>query len=172
MSQAPTHIPDPDVLDEPVEPSGSLSSRMQARAQELQSQRTTIIEIPGYEGILAAEYRMLSWETVRKIAQRHRKQPEALRELYAACDTLITACEQMYEVLPDGTRTPIDERWTQLARRAGKTLPEDASPRVALITLFDVDTRIIAHYQEWMNWQQGESSDVDMEIAADFATTR
>src|SRR4051812_25144921 len=95
---------------------GSLADRMRARRDLVEAQHTKTLDLPGYEGVLAAEYPMLSWSTINKIAARHDGlRDQSLQILYAAADTLITACEEIHEVSEDGSLRPTGERWAALA---------------------------------------------------------
>jgi hypothetical protein len=159
--------------DAPVE-FASLAQRVNQRRAELQSQRTVTLDVPGYVGILAAEYRLLTWPTIRKIAHRHRKvRDEGVRELYVASDTLLLACEQVFEVKENGLSRPLGLKWgPELAVKLGvDNLPEASTNRQALIAIFDVDSRIVGHYSEYVEWQQGEGVEVDQEVVADFVPT-
>lgn len=159
--------------DAPRTQPGSLADRMRARREHVEAQHTKTIDIPGYEGVLAAEYRILSWATINKIAARHdHLRDESLQMLYAAADTLITACEEIHEVRADGSLRATGERWVALAAAAGAKLPDDATPRQALLALFVHDTRVIEHYRDYSQWVRGHSPQIDEDVVRDFAETR
>ena len=169
----------PDEVATGVEPSehvdnnSSLQSRISERRRVLQSQRTTIIDVPGYEGILAAEYRVLPWQIIRKNVAKHEKQRDpGLRELYIAADGLIMACENLHEVNPDGTKRPLGVVWgLAAAEKLGIALTPTTTVRQALLEIFGVDSRIVGHYADLVTWQQGMNQEVDEELARDFTTT-
>jgi hypothetical protein len=70
----------------------SLAERARERRRQLETRHTTVLEPPGYEGLLAVEYRVITYGDVRKITQRHERiQDDATRELYSAADHLIMA---------------------------------------------------------------------------------
>jgi hypothetical protein len=152
---------------------GSLADRMRARRDLVEAQHTKTLDIPGYEGVLAAEYRMLSWATIRKIAARHDGlRDPAMQEVYAAADTLIRACEEIHEVRGDGQLRATGERWKALAQAAGAKLPDDATDRQALIALFVHDTRVMEHYRDYEQWIRGRTGEVEDDVVRDFGETR
>jgi hypothetical protein len=169
----------PDQIEVGVEPSehvdgdSSLRARISERRRVLQSQRTTTIDVPGYEGILAAEYHVLPWQTIRRNVTRHERQrDDGLRELYIAADGLLMACENIYEIKPDDNRVALNIVWgLAAAQKLGIELPANATARQALLAIFGVDSRIVGHYSELVAWQQGENQELDEELARDFTTT-
>lgn len=150
---------------------GSLASRMKSRARELEGQATETFSIPGWEDILAVELRLVSWSVLRGIGQRNARVKQVpLQELYTACDAILTATVQHFEVKDDGKHESIDDTWMSLARRTGKALPEDLTPRQAMIALVG-DTRIMVLFNEWQEWMQGERRAVGDEVVLDFGMT-
>jgi hypothetical protein len=160
-----------DELAPPAVAPASLASRVATRRATLQAQSTTTLEVPGFEGILAATYRALSWKEMRSIGLRHeRLSDEALQELYVAADTLILACEDVLEVLDGGERRSLGKRWgTALAQHLGVELPENANPRTALFALFSRDTDVMTHYSSLVLWQERVTEKVDETVVEDFA---
>jgi hypothetical protein len=77
---------------------------------------------------------------------------EALLELYVACDTLIGATEEVYEISETtGKLAATGERWLELARRAGVDLPENPTQRQALLALVP-DAAIVSLYNRYYRW--------------------
>lgn len=155
---------------------GSLASRIAARRAKLQANSDKVFDVPGYEGILAARYRVLGWTEMRGIGKRHeRMEDEALQELYVAADNLILACDDVLEVKPDGTRESLNLRWgTALADRLGVTVPENvpgSRERQALLAIIARDTWVITHYGEVAMWQESATEDVDETVVADLGGT-
>jgi hypothetical protein len=166
----------PDPVAEPseyVDGDSSLRARIEARRKARQSQTTTTIDVPGYEGILAAEYRVLPWQTIRKNVTRHERQrDEGLREIYVAADGLLMACENLWEIKPDDTKVSLDVVWgIAAAQKLGIEVTPGMTARQALMAIFEVDSRIVGHYSELVSWQQGENQELDEELARDFTTT-
>lgn len=159
---------------EHVDGDSPLQARIAQRRKVLQSQRTLTIDVPGYEGILMAEYRVLPWQTIRKNVDRHQRQrDEGLRELYIAADGLMMACENLYEIKPpNDTKVALDVVWgIAAANKLGIELEPGTTARQALLAIFEVDSRIVGHYSELVSWQQGENQELDEELARDFTTT-
>jgi hypothetical protein len=150
---------------------GSLAARMKRRGKELESQRTEVFEIPGWEEILAVELRVLGYEESRKIGRRLSKlRNESLQELYSYADQIVAATEGFYEVDGD-RRTPVDKTWMDLARAASPNkLPEDLTPRMAVISLVG-DRRVAYLFSDYEEWMRGERQGVDEEVVRDFGTT-
>lgn len=151
----------------------SLAARMKRRGRELASQRTEIFEIPGWAAILAVELRLLGFDESDKITARLEKtvRHPGLRKLYFAVDQIVAATEGFYEVDGD-RRTPVDRTWVDLARDgADHKLPEDLTPRQAVISLVG-DRRVVTGlYGEFEAWMSGERETVEEEVVSDFGTT-
>jgi hypothetical protein len=169
---APTEVETPEVIM-PTETSSSLADRMAKRRSAIERRKTKTLEIPGYEGILEVEYRLLGWQSIRKIQARHEGlTDEGLQQLYSAADTLITAREETYEIPENGGQPrPLGENWIELARRSGATLPENCSQRQAMFLLFVHDMRLMEHYGQYERWARGLDSEVDDEVVSDFEGT-
>lgn len=170
-------LPDQDLeLDEPVASSGSLRSRMQSKQTATAERHTEFFPVPNWEDMVEVELRVLGWRTMRKIAERHRKiRDTALQELYTAADQIITATEAFYEL--DGEKqTKVDMDWVSLAKagegnRGVKPLPENVTPRQAVLALVVHDTRLMYLWQEWQDWLKSVRPEVDEEVVRDFSTT-
>lgn len=154
----------------------SLRDKVQARRAALQKDRTVTLDVPGYEGILRARYRVLSWKEIGKIGERVAKIKDldaAQRELWAAADTLVLASEAVYDAALDKDRKSDDDppegpKWCpQLAHDLG--FPDPQVPRVAVFAIFARDTQIMTHYQTLMGWQDGENVEVDEELVGESA---
>lgn len=153
-----------------IDGASSLSTRMKARSEELERQVSEVFEIPGWEDVLAVELNMVGWKKLRVIGQRNRKVKDLpTQELYVAIDQLITATDGFFEVFGD-ERKSINDTWVSLARRTGKPLPDNLTPRQAVLALVG-DTRVMALYNSWQEWLQGERREVDEEVVRDFERT-
>lgn len=159
-------------------PSGSLEARMAARAEEAEADVTEKWAVPGkFSDIIAVELRMLGWKTLRGIGKRHAKnRDQTLQELYVACDQIIAATVAFHEIVVDaeGAETYKElpgETWMSLARRGIKLLPQDLTPRQAMLALIKPDTLVPLLLQEWMEWMKDRRPDVDREVGSDFGMT-
>lgn len=150
----------------------SLQARMQARAKELQDQKTEIFDVPGFEGILSVEFRMLSFETSRKIGMdNERVRSPAMRDLYTMADQLVRATEGFYEEMPDGSRRRIQHDWVSLAYGGlDRPLPQNLTPRQALLAVVG-DRRVPVLANQWEEWQLGERRGINDAVVSDFGTT-
>lgn len=191
MVQVPAQVEGHDLLDEEVDepvpfeqadpPDESLAERARKRREALQRERTTVLEIPAYEGVVAVEYRILGYQLIRKLALMHARERDAgLRELYICADQLIRACENTYELRDDHPKIdvegcnlhgrPLGLRYgVELAQALGiTTLSPGATARQALLAIFDVDSRVVAHHAEYMAWTSGERVGLEQEVERDF----
>lgn len=151
---------------------GSLAERMRARREALEKNTTTTWDLPGFDGILAVEYRALGYQALRKIVKRHDSQPdEALEELYIACDSLIAATVEVYEINETtGKLVATGERWLELARRAGVDLPDNPTQRQALLALVP-DAAIVSLYLRYQRWLGRTGAEADDAVVRDFERT-
>lgn len=154
-----------------LDASSSLSSRMERRSSELASQKSDIFELPGWDDILEVELRLMGWEALRKIGIRNQKVKSVpMQELYTSVDQIVAGTERFFELDEAGNRKPIRDTWVSLARRTGKNLPQDLTPRQAVIALVG-DTRVMTLYNAWQEWMKGERQEVDEEVVRDFERT-
>lgn len=151
----------------------SLAERARERRRQLETRHTTVLEPPGYEGLLAVEYRVITYGDVRKITQRHERiQDDATRELYSAADHLIMASINSWQIEPDGSRHKLGLRWgRELAQELGIELSDTLTARQAVFACFPRDIFVANHFAEYMSWLSEVESDIDVEQAADFPTT-
>lgn len=151
---------------------GSLQERLQHRSQELEQTVSAVFPIPTLDDILAVELRLVGWEALRKIVSKHeRQQVPAIKELYVASDGILAGTVGFYEIGEDSRRTKVDSTWQELARATGKQLPEDLTPRRALIALVG-DTNVAILWQQWQEWMATRRPEVDEEVSKDFGTTQ
>jgi hypothetical protein len=164
-------VPDEDSGDA-VQVPLSLAERMDVKRKQVESRTTIIMDIPGWEDVLAVEFQVLSWEAMKNLAKRHRRlQNDALQELYTAADHLIAATVAFYENRPDGSRERIEDgSWVGLARNV-KPLKADATDRQGLLLLMR-DSPTIFLWSDWQEWLKTRKEDVDDEVMEDFTLTR
>lgn len=151
----------------------SLRDKVQARRAELQADTSTTLDVPGYEGILRARYRALSLKEINQIAERVGKMKDldaTTRELYVYADSLVLACEAVYDADLDRSRKegdppPAGKKWgTALAHDLGF---EAANPRQAVFAIIARDTQVWAQYQTVLAWMDGENARIDEELAGE-----
>jgi hypothetical protein len=150
---------------------GSLASRVEARAKELEDTVSYVFPIPTWEDIVSVELRLVGWEALRKIVTKHERQRvPAIRELYVAAEQLLVGTMKFYEV-NDSKLEEAETDWITLARNTGKKLPDNLTPRQALIA-FVGDTNVAILWQQWQEWMTTRRPEVDEEIGRDFGTTQ
>lgn len=87
----------------------SLLDELRAKRAEATQDRRLELDVPGYEGLLVVRYRPTTWEEDKKISEKLERSKNPRKELYAALDTLITACDQILLRKHDGTLVPIEQ---------------------------------------------------------------
>lgn len=150
-----------------------LGARMRRRATQLETQTTEVFPVPRFEDILGVEFRVMSWEALRKIGQRHQRvRNEALQELYIAADTVLAATEGFFQFGADEGQEPVEgQTWRSLAVATRDGLTEDVSPRQALIALLG-DTNVVFLWNDYQEWLRATRPEVEEELKADFPTTK
>lgn len=142
---------------------GSLAGRIRERRQRLQQDRTRVFALPGYEGVLEAEYRRIDVDEVERVL--YDPDIASLNERYA--QFLIDALEGIYGLEEDGTRTPLEHgrplAWDAVARLA------DADPdsaRAAVLAVFDGnDHELRDHGDDVYRWMKGAHAAAEQAIA-------
>lgn len=148
----------------------SLASRMQARAAELQKQRTEVFTIPGWRTLLAVELKPLGFTAMDRINSRNeRERNETTRKLYNMADQIIAATMGFFEVHGDD-REPIEDTWVSLASRLPDA-PDGMTPRQALLFLLGGDQFAHVLFLEWQAWALELQDEVDEEVERDFGRT-
>ena len=149
---------------------GSLAARARTRRDHLLERKTTTIEVPGYDGILSVEYRAITYSEGRRIAGRHERQSDdAIRELYIACDQLMTASVNAYELSDEAEPRSLNTGWgVPLAQMLGIEVFDTMTPRQAMIACFARDVFITRHWAEYTEWLSGAQIEADEEQRQDF----
>ncbi len=150
-------------------PSSTLAERARARREKLVNQQTIVLEVPSYEGILAVEYRALDYFESRRIGDRlNRIKDEGERDLYLACDTLIAASINAFELGQENVRE-LGVGWgQQLAKHLGVDVADDATARQAVLSCFPRSQSAVVAFAEYTDWLTGALVDVDDEQRPDF----
>ncbi len=154
---------------QPSQPAGnSLSDRMAARAEYLAQHQTEKFTIPGYEGVLEVELRLLGYKTIRKTIARNEKiRDTGERELISMADQIVRATVGFFEV--DGEeRRPIEDSWMTLANRM-PLAPDEMTPRKAI--MFLVGDRLHFLVEDFADWARTVRPEVDEEVMSDFGPT-
>ena len=164
MSIDPTG--EPNVVD-----SSSIEDRLKARLQSKMSQRSETLPVLGYESIFAARYRALTFEEMRRIGKRNAKErDDDVKALNVAADTLVAACEEVFEVLPDGSYRSLEHPWSvALANRLGVGGETITTARRALMAIIGADHfDVMNNLEQYAEWRNEEVVDTASEEAEDF----
>lgn len=158
---------EPEVAEPTADP-GSILSGLRSQAEELRADRTTILDIPGWEGRLVMRVKPLKWRVTKEIAKRYdRSTPGAERELASALDSLINACDEVLAIDPN-TEKPIrlqtvapsivtDDLPVRFDAKLAEVLAFSnvAKARDVLLRLVPVETAIFDLQQRFDAWQKG-----------------
>lgn len=174
------HIPEDEEI-QTQEAGGSLFGQLRDQRQKLgKNRKPLVLEIPGYDGMLAARYKMVDWETAKNIGEKTLKSKHPRKELLAQCSLILFACDEilMKDVDGDGKLKPFRDL----------TLPEAVTPEIGeegvdwnsdvldlvfgldpkpntsrerVLRIFNNDLAVAAHHQELTEWLQGDTVEDD-----------
>lgn len=103
------------------EQNGSLLDALAQQRDDLATNRDVFLGIPGYERpemTLIAKYRLLDGEEISRIGTRVQRQFSKKqfyeRNLFAAIDIMIAACEGLYVEMPDGGKIQLENGGTKI----------------------------------------------------------
>jgi hypothetical protein len=132
----------------------SLKDRLSELRQQAQEEHTFDLSVPGYENVLVARYRSLSYRDQRKIGQRHENEKDQIElELNVAADMLITACQAVLAKNDDGSLVEIGKWNVQTAQEQfGVDFGDHAGTATArqAITSILSDTNLMRHFADWL----------------------
>lgn len=164
----------------PVETNGngvapsSVIAQLRRRRAALQQERHIDLEVPGYDGMLLARYHPVAWERLQEINQRVEKtmRSNPRRELIAAVDVLINACECMlYREARGGNTAKVlgGDNPMRYDKRLAETMGVEgvATARDVLFGLYPDDLSITSTYVELMEWQGEGETEVDDELVGE-----
>jgi hypothetical protein len=146
---------------------------MAQRAKQLEHQNTEVFPVPGWEDLIGVELRSLGVREHIAIEERNAKitRDDGVRIVHTIADKLLRATTGFHQRTDDGWQPLEGDTWQSLARSAfGAAVPEDASPRVALLKLVG-EQRIRYLISEWEEWAASVRSSVDEDVARDFEMT-
>ncbi len=162
---------EPEHEDERLEvsPVSTLAEKVQRRAQEIASERPIMLDVPGYE-FLVAQYHALDYKLIRKIMRRHEKRPDkAEAELFAAVDTLVTASDDILERTDSGELRSLGYRWGVSVARELWHKDDAETARQAMLAIFSGsrDAQLVIHYGEYVDASRSITSDIEDELTGE-----
>ena len=155
-----------ETLTEDSSPPATLLESLRKRRLETLDETTKRLEIPGYNGDLFAEYRMLDPKELERLGKkvvREFKKSRADLVLYGATDSLITACVAIHVRDEQGELVPLHEVLGEdnpivFDVRLANTLGFEPGPTARAI-VFDTfcrrDMAIIQQNVALSNWMSG-----------------
>jgi len=174
MTELHPHDPltDQDATEPYVEPTPgaetSIMETLRARRAAIAGEYTTRLPIPGFDGMLLAEYKKLTYDTTRNIAKRAADSKNPRADLYGQMDILINSCIGIYAA--DGQM--IAEGYNKdLATFFG--LDGDVTTaRQVLFNVFNNDLAIPAHHGDVMDWMQNTDQQVNEALQGESSGLR
>lgn len=142
---------------------GSVMALLRAKAKALREEKTTDIDVPGYDGYLVGRYRAVSLGRI--FAASNTVETPLTPEWTTAADTLGKALmELLMRDSPDGELHPLFT--DQPARFDNDTLeafnipaPPQRTARAAIVALCGGDelgeSRVWSHYMQYQGWLMG-----------------
>lgn len=158
-------------LDTDGTPEGSILQNLKERRKAIGERVSTVIPIPGYKGLLAAEYRKQQYESVSKQIAAAQRTQDPQKELSIATDMLVQACIQIHvRDDRDGKLHPMHEVVTEYLgddpvrfdTRLGRAVGVDGDrARIICQGVFDNDLALLAHHAELVQWWRGTAQTDD-----------
>lgn len=149
----------------------SLKERLARRREELRRNRVIDIPVPGYEKELVARYIPLDYHTLRRIGKRAENQQDEIQaEIDLAADTLVNACEGIYEKKADDEGlAPTGYKWgtkaaVELFGLPVQELSENPTAREAILAIFPSDTLVVGHYLEYSRQTSTAQDEVETQL--------
>lgn len=150
--------PDDAAVNEAVEEGGSVLERLKRRREQLGADRTEVFDIPGYNGELAARYKPVDFEMLKKLLNKIDRSKNPRIELLVMADILIMACDEIL-VRADGKLGPLDPKADEPVRYDDRLAEffgfEAANARQVVFGVFNNDIAIPSHHKEVLDWMQG-----------------
>lgn len=151
---------------------GSILDTIRKKRKAMSKERRKLIDIPGYDGVLVAEYRPLPYEQMRKLLDRAAGAKDSQAELNAVTDVLVQSCVQILTRTEDGKLEPLNEavpefgddpvRYDLRLAQAAEVQGERA--RLICQNVFDNDLALVDHNNDLIVWMKSSAREED----ADF----
>jgi hypothetical protein len=169
-------ITDQAVSEEPPE---SPLEQLAAKHRELAETREVHIPVPGYDReppLLFIKYRLLEGNELARMGDKIRRETrnQWQRQVFAAIDTFITACQGFYYDSGDGLYKPLvyqDEHIAGFSEKLAEALgfrdelPDPPTARAVAFSLFNNNDAAIAQHNYLLNaWFSDTSLDVQAEL--------
>lgn len=149
----------------------SILGELKTRRDEIVHSEHLDLQVPRWnDPEIIVRYKPAPHATIRRIQERVEKAPKKERfeaEVSGNCDLLIHACDavvaridgQDYSLKPDEPKGEFTLFDADLAANLG--LPEDATAREIVRTLFITDGDILSHAQSLVKWSGYRETDAD-----------
>lgn len=155
---------------------GGLLDNLRRRRESLAADATTLLDVPGYGGLLTVRYRTLDAKAIKQIGKRAESAgrlsgDEATAELNGGVDQIAASCvEVLVRDADTGNLSPIDPSGEprRFDRRLAELLGFEAeNGRQVVYGVFGPDMHIMGTVKELTEWQTGASREVDDALAGE-----
>jgi hypothetical protein len=138
----------------------SMMDKLRARRAALAGEYTVRMPLPGFDGMLLAEYKKLSYDTTRNIVKRATDSKNPRADLYGQMDILINACIGIYA--NDGTFIAggYDRDLAAFFELDGDVV----TARQVVQAVIQNDLAIPAHHADLMAWMQDSDQQVNEKL--------
>lgn len=138
----------------------NMRDQLRRKREEIGSQETIDLDVPGYDGMLVARYRSLPYDEIKAIADSAEAGSNPRKELVANADFLIRACEQVLIRDEAGLR-PISADFPEIGEepcgfdvRLAQALALEGvdSARQVILKVFNNDLGLVSQYIDVSAW--------------------
>lgn len=159
-----------EVVDEPTPVLGSLEERIAARRQQLEQNQTELFDVPGFEGIVQVELRLVGAKRQLAVMKEHQRiRAEEKQVVRVACDLILAATVQFHAVVDDEGNTELaeDVTWKKLAQAYDPLLDGTIQGRQALVRMIG-ENGVLDLLAEWKEWMRTRGQKLTTELSQDF----
>lgn len=165
---------------------GSIKDALRKRSQEISASKTTRIDLPGYDGLLVAQYHVLDVthdiQAINSSVRRQYKQ-EGQRMLYSTLQVMARACDEIFarrDVLGELRLVPLSESIgpdeppitydLRLAEFMGwNDITEQSSASDVILRLFSgIETMVLDHGMMLSRWMTNTTKEVTAELEGEL----
>ena len=159
-----------DLEEAPAALTGSLEARIAARREALEKRTTELFDVPGYEGIVKVEMRLVGGKRLHQIGQAHERLHDEYKKLLRTAEDIILAATVAFHNVDANGEPQFAEgiTWKRLAKAANRHLDEAhlearGGGRVALEGLIG-EAGVISLLGEWNQWTRTRGEGLAREL--------
>lgn len=155
-----------------AEGEGSILSTLRRKRQEIRRDKTTTLEVSGYDGFLLVKYKPIDYNEFSKLVRKLQKAKNTDAEVGVAADILVRTCVGFYyrDELDGRKVKPLHESDAQfgdepivyderLAKVVGLTVDNRHVGRSIAIGLFNNELALVDHSNEVVEWMRSNDAE-------------